>query len=280
MAAKLEQFPLSLSVSFSVPKGKASANPVEEALSSCSATTIAFWGPPSLAPFAEPGGRRDSQGIGIGCKDGSVFVLRSARPTTVPLVIPASSPPDPISPPTSPRRHLGFGRPSSRSASPSSTKSSISPFQVTRSRVVSSVTAEQAEAPKNYVDFEEEQERLKGMLRGKGHRDRHASTSRTRPERESITAITSITGSSLRKDDTQSYLSAALSPTSSTLSLSVSTPPSPTLIPSVSPEPSHPSSLFGIQYHAFPPHAGPGRSVSSLKAHDGGKYFTCLLEMG
>ena len=285
MCAKLEQFSLSLPVTFaSGSQSKGNGDSTEEALSSCVSSCIAFWGPPN-APITstaeqDNGGRGNisrTRNVGIGCKDGSVFVLSSSISSTTP-----PNPPEPVSPPTSPRRYLGFGHPSSRSASPSSTKSSLSPFHVTRSRIVSSVTTEQAEAPKNYVDFEEEQERMKGMLRGKGHRERHSSHSRTRPERDSISERpTSIaTGSGLRRDDTRSYLSAALSPTSSTLSLSISAPPSPTLVPAVSPEPGTSSSAYTLRCHVFPPHAGPGRAVCAIKVHDAGRYFTCLLESG
>ncbi|EKM49792.1 uncharacterized protein PHACADRAFT_265486 [Phanerochaete carnosa HHB-10118-sp] len=43
-----------------------------------------------------------------------------------------------------------------------------SPFHVSKSTVVSSVSTEQVEAPKNYIDFEDEQEKLKGLLRKRG----------------------------------------------------------------------------------------------------------------
>ncbi|KAI1788856.1 WD40 repeat-like protein [Ganoderma leucocontextum] len=256
---------------------------VQESFTSASPSCITYWD--SHNPVAPSGSKPDSipaEGAALGCRDGSVFVLQSiGQPGAVPSI---SIPSDPVSSPTGTRRYLGLGRPTSRSASPSSTKSSLSPFHVTRSRIVSAVSNEQVEAPKNYVDFDEEQEKLRGLLKGKSHGDRHPSTSRARPEKdhavlEKAVQNTSNVGSGLRKDDTLSYLSNALSPTASTLSLSLSSPPSPTLVPAPSLEPISPTSL-SLRCHIFPPHSGPGRAVSSLKLHESGRYVSCLNTSG
>ncbi|KAI0718156.1 WD40 repeat-like protein [Cerioporus squamosus] len=286
MSAKLEQFSLTVPVTFSTHadgKCKADSDLSEQSLSSTTLSCLASWELQNLhvAPDAKS---HIAPGVALGCKDGSVSILRSSGMASTPGTTAASSPP--LEPPTSPtgaRRFLGLGRPSSRSASPSSTKSSLSPFHVTRSRIVSSVTTEQAQAPKNYVDFDEEQEKLRGMLRGKGHRDRHASTSRSRPdppaEKITVTQTSSSLGSSLRKEDTRRSLSTALSPASSTLSLSTSSPPSPPLYPAPSPEPGS-SSPMTLRCHFFPPHCGSGRAVASLKVHEGGRFVTCLNAAG
>ncbi|KAH9891906.1 WD40 repeat-like protein [Cubamyces lactineus] len=226
----------------------------------------------------------NEHGIVVGCGDGSVFVLRpsghEAAPNIPVSVPPPMSPTESISSPTSPRRYRGLGHPSSRSASPSSVKPSLSPFQVSRSRVVSSVSTESAEAPKNYVDFDDEQERLRGMLKGRGKHHRHASTSRTRNEKDTMPPVQvggAAGGSSLRREDTRSYLSAALSPSSSTVSLS--NPPSPTLIPAISPEPSS-VTTWRMRCHVFPPHSRPNSAISALKVHESGRYFSCLHVSG
>ncbi|KAI0354805.1 WD40 repeat-like protein [Trametes cingulata] len=252
---------------------------IEESFTRSTPSSIISWS--QQCPSTSSETKVDSagtHGVAVGCRDGSIFILRSASssvPPNISVSIPPT-PPEPTSPPTSPRRYRGLGHPSSRSASPSSVKSALSPFQVTRSRVVSSVSNESAEAPKNYVDFDEEQERLRGMLKGKKSRDRHTSTSRTRPEKEPMQPGPA-TSSSLRKEDTRSYLSAALSPSSSTLSLS--SPPSPTLVPAPSPEPSGASSL-NLRCHIFPPHARSLSPVSAIKVHEGGRYISCLHESG
>jgi WD repeat-containing protein 7 len=57
----------------------------------------------------------------------------------------------------------------------SAQSSVLSPnFNVTaKLRVVSGVTAEQVEALKNYVDFEDEQDKLKDILKGRNPRERY-----------------------------------------------------------------------------------------------------------
>ncbi|RPD74051.1 WD40 repeat-like protein [Lentinus tigrinus ALCF2SS1-7] len=285
MSATMEQLALKVPVTFSVNRDgtRKTANDLsEQSLSSAISPCLASWGLENLVTLPEVKSEV-APGVAVGCKDGSVFILRSSGSTSTATTATSSPPLEPLTSPTSTKRFLGLGRPSSRSASPSSTKSSLSPFHVTRSRVVSSVTAEQAEAPKNYVDFEEEQEKLRGMLKGKGHRDRHASTSRSRPdpsaEKIAVSQTSSNPGSSLRKEDTRSYLSTALSPASSTLSLSTSNPPSPPLFPAPSPEPGSPS-LLTLRCHFFPPHSDSGRVVTSLKVHEGGRFLTCLGAAG
>lgn len=111
----------------------------------------------------------------VGCEDGSLYLFHAVKPsaarapsmdTPTRNTNPSSSTPSSVSP--TPRHHRRGFR-SSRSLSPASAKSSpFSPFQVTKSTVVSSVSAEQVEAPKNYVDFEDQQEKLKGMIKNKG----------------------------------------------------------------------------------------------------------------
>lgn len=259
---------------------------IEESFSLSTPSTVTAWGNQDLFAASEGSGDiAGAHGVAVGCKDGSLFILRSAsnsaplQPNIAVSIPPTPSPPEPTSPPTSPRRYRGLGHPSSRSASPSSLKSALSPFQLSRSRVVSAVSTESAEAPKNYVDFDEERERMRGMLKGRKSRERHSSTSRTRQEKDSSASSQSTSAqiSSLRKEDTRNYLSAALSPSSSTLSLS--NPPSPTFPPAASPEPNGALAL-NLRCHVYPPYSRPGSSVSALKVHEGGRYISCLHESG
>ncbi|KAH8086009.1 hypothetical protein BXZ70DRAFT_956829 [Cristinia sonorae] len=117
-----------------------------------------------------------SHEVAIGTRDGSVFLFRSSHMHPNDngshiRVISAPASGEPSSRPASPR-YPGLGRRSVRSASPSSVMSTFSPLQVSKSRVVSAVSTEQVEAPKNYVDYDDEPEKLKGMLRGKGPKDK------------------------------------------------------------------------------------------------------------
>jgi hypothetical protein len=107
-------------------------------------------------------------GAAIGTKDGSVFIFK-ARP-------PHKSEPSPAKQDV--HEHLPTPLPlsvlSSRSASPtlSAVSTSHAPFNVTsRPRVVSGVTREKAEAPKNYVDYDDEPGKLKNLLQGRAIRE-------------------------------------------------------------------------------------------------------------
>ncbi|KAG6864820.1 hypothetical protein C0991_006941 [Blastosporella zonata] len=92
----------------------------------------------------------------------------------------------------------------SHSPSRSSTPTSPIPFNLSqRARVVSGITAEQVEAPKNYVDFDEEPDKLKDMLQGRQpreSRDRPATPGEpSRPSTLKGSPTPSISGSSSLK---------------------------------------------------------------------------------
>jgi hypothetical protein len=114
----------------------------------------------------------------MGCEDGSLFIWHASRS---PPIEPSPSPRSPHQRINSLHVNKSSARPSRsssphpslRARSPSPSSSSTTPFNLaSRSRIVSGVTMEQAQAPKNYVDFEEEPEKLKGMLKGSGVRER------------------------------------------------------------------------------------------------------------
>ncbi len=112
----------------------------------------------------------------VGCQDGTTFVF---RPSLVPSTSAVSKPHDSAqsSRPSSPLRVSRDSRATSRSTSPTSNTSTFPPFNVTpRSRIVSGITTEQVEAPKNYVDFEDEPDKLKDMLKARRSKDRRNSS--------------------------------------------------------------------------------------------------------
>ncbi|KAL0960599.1 hypothetical protein HGRIS_005631 [Hohenbuehelia grisea] len=108
----------------------------------------------------------------LGCSDGTIYVfgqatIRMTPKSPRPSSLVASSPPSPF--------HLSRGsHPASRSTSPSSSSTfAQAPFNVSsRSRVVSGISTEPVEAPKNYVDFDEEPAKLKEMLQGRAPKDK------------------------------------------------------------------------------------------------------------
>lgn len=244
---------------------------------SCSRTqprTVKSWG--ALSNYVLETGLDDDQsgGVIVGSQDGTLYLFHHSR--RPPLHVGSQNPEFQISQPTSPsRRSRDSGAPS-RSSTPSVT--SPSPFNVTpRSRVVSGVTTEQVEAPKNYVDFDDEPERLKDML--KGRHPKGGGEKPSFPEGETPPIEKSPTPSLLglsglkRKNVPRSMLSATQSPAilSSPLS-SNSSPRASTFLDSV-----HDLHLW---CHIIPPRSGSGRAVTSIRLLEDDQFMAVLQEMG
>lgn len=254
-------FPLTWSPLLNSQSSSGDSDVVDWSCSVAAPSCLESWGRPSGAP-----------GLALGCEDGTFYLFHQAVPRTQPLgrrgSTVSSGPPPRLSNssrPTSPRRYGGLGFSNSRAGSPSSPRSPLSPFQVSKMRAVSSVTTEQAEAPKNYVDFDEEAEKMKGMLKGKGVKEKGPSPTYNR------------SSSRERDGETPSPKVQALSPTSSTKSL-------PTLSVSVTPPPlselpDGPDAL-SLTCHVFPPKYGYLHAVRAFKLYDSGRYLICLQEAG
>ena len=126
--------------------------------------------PGSTTPTPTP---TPTSGAVVGCEDGSLFLFHNTTLSSSPAKGVSSShdPSGPRSPSSSSSPHRRTKR-SSRSLSPASSLKSPSPFSpfavTTKASVVSSVSAERVEAPRNYVDFEDEPEKLREMMKNKG----------------------------------------------------------------------------------------------------------------
>ena len=213
------------------------------------------------------------EGVALGCEDGTLYLLRqSCHHTSAPITVEKpllSRCPSPAP------AHRSRSRPRTPTAS-------LAPFSLaSRARVVSGVSDEQAQAQKNNVDFDEESERLKEILKG-GVKD-SALTDRSplsfdrtaAPERHHVLSkgISSRSGSA-RRGDVKSLLSATQSPTPSVTSL-----PSPTSH-SPLPSPSQAQYQFSLESHVFSPRSGPGNPVVGLHALINGRYLICLQSQG
>ncbi|KAG6827295.1 hypothetical protein H0H92_012460 [Tricholoma furcatifolium] len=191
-------------------------------------------------------------GCAIGTDDGSLFLFHRIR--QVSLLPPQSLP-------------------ETRSHTRSSTPTSPLPFNIhRRSRVVSGITAEQVEAPKNYVDFDEEPDRLKDILQGrqpKEFRDKPPTPVEiSRPPTRSPTPSLVGVPSSKRIAIPKSLLSTTTSAPSS------SHPPSPL-------EPVHESrDTLELWCHATFPHSGVGGAVASVQVIDGTRLMLVLQASG
>ncbi|KIK67043.1 hypothetical protein GYMLUDRAFT_216928 [Collybiopsis luxurians FD-317 M1] len=205
-------------------------------------------------------------GLILGLQDGSALLLRpSQKQTKTPSSLP--------SPTALSRASLA----TSRSNSPSG--SHISPFSVTpRSRIVSGITTEQVEAPKAYVDFDDEPDKLKDMLKGRSSHSHRGSFDLHRdnpvidwkPSNESSTA-----SGKRRKDAPKSMLSATASP--ALTPSSISAPPSPR---GPAPIQTKLSKDLELVCHIVPPNVGQKSRVVDIQLLHNNEFCAVLRESG
>jgi WD repeat-containing protein 7 len=201
----------------------------------------------------------DASTVIVGCQDGTSYVFRQSQATqlSTPATVPTVQSPRPTSPmrPSSPLRASFGSEPTSRASSPSSM--SHAPFNVSsRSRVVSGITKEQVEAPKNYVDFDDEPDKLKGMLRGKGKPGSHRNSVDGRGEENGSPSRAQSPNGQRRKEDPRARLSTTRSPSPTSKSIPAST--RTTSFGSLKPE-------FQTVSHITPPSIGSEHSVSAIE---------------
>ena len=262
-------------------------NLIESSCSEAQATVLVSWGL-SVAEVAE------SRGAVIGCKDGTLYVFQPSpgvpntpqksghsRPTSLMETDIASGP---STPSLRPRHHSRSAYVASRSVSPPSMAFHQPTFNMTsRSHVVSGLSKEQVEAPKNYVDFEDEPEKLKEMLKGKGLRDKAVADNPV-PSFDKGLAIKKSSPPPLllppasaakRKDDARSLLSATNSPPFTPRS--ISTPSSPILMPLTSSASSTNQYLLSLRCHIIPRRPG---AVSVVQLLDNNRLLVVLQDNG
>ena len=240
---------------------------IDQASATTVVSSLTSYGPAS-SPSQRFGSSDPLEGVALGCEDGTLFILRQnchAAPISIEKPVLSRSP------------SRKSARHSSRSHSrPRTPSSSLTPFSITsRARVVSSVSGEQAQAPKNYVDFDEESEKLRELLKG-GVKD-SSSTDRPRQsfdrtiptERQPVQSkgLASPSGPTPRSEG--KLLSGTHSPRPSITSLPC-TPPSPLCT----------SYQLSLEFHVFPPRSGPGNAVVGLHALVNCRHLICLRSQG
>lgn len=211
---------------------------------------------------------KDYRGVIIGCADGSLYMLQCSAG---------------VSPNVSDfQTKEAKGRTTLKNAKrrrDSATSSTLgfsmlSPtLNIThKPRVVSGITTERVEAPRNYVDFEDEPDKLKDILQGRTPRDRHVSDSNS--DRASKSSAPSVieTGSVLKRRNPlpKSFLSAANS--------RADTPP-PLSTPS-SANGRSADSIWKPKYHIIPSHSGFGHAVRSIQLLPDKRHAAVLQESG
>lgn len=267
------------------------SNLIEVSCTESKARVLVSWG---LAE-SEPA---EGRGAVLGCEDGSLFVfqppLRSRLSTAESIHSQSHSHRNSVadsellSPPLTPTHHARRHSRSmgSRSSSPSFALHQAT-FNVTaRSHAVSGLSKEQVEAPKNYVDFEDEPEKLKEMLKGKGvPRDKTVTDNLVpnfdkglmleKSSRPASPAPLQTTGPvAKRREEARSLLSANSSPPFSPFS--PSTPASPMLLP-VNADTSMDPYQLSLRYHILPKQSG---AVSTIHVLDNDRLLIILQESG
>jgi WD repeat-containing protein 7 len=249
---------------------------VEEASSIANVSRIAHWLRPSPpSPSAQPYSSSDAlEAIVLGCEDGTLYLLRQSHHHT-PALVSVEKPLSSRSPSPSPALLSGRSRPRTPSTS-------LTPFSLaSRARVVSGISDEQAQAPMNFVDFDEEPEKLKELLKG-GIKD-SAGTARRSISLDRATSTEKQPGpskglssptASVKRIRVKSLLSATQSPALSFASLS--SPNSPSAVSS----PFRPSYHLSLDCHIFPARSGLGNAVVGLHVLGNGRHFVCLQSQG
>lgn len=254
---------------------------MESSCSEAQATVLVSWGLSGTELAA-------SRGAVMGCNDGTVYVF---QPSSEARVVPQNSNHSrPISlidadvtsgrstPSLRVRRH-SRSYAGSRSASPSLGFHQATLNMTPRSQAVSGLSKEKVEALKNHVDFEDEPEKLKEMLKGKGVKDKTVMDSLVPNFEKGLVVEKSPPPPLLvppgpvsrRKDDARSLLSAANSPP---FTPSLSTPSSPSLVPL---ESSTNQYVLCLRCHIIPRRSG---VVSAIQLLDNNRLFVVLQDNG
>jgi WD repeat-containing protein 7 len=144
---------------------------------------------------------------------------------------------------------------------------------------------EQVEAPKNYVDFEEEEDKLKHMLKGRPLKDKATleklstrSTKSIGGNEATLLPPSEIEPAANREATSNSLLSATNSPAFTPRSLSWST--SPNSGTSISKDPRGGSQYFTLRCHVIPPRSGDGCSITGMQLLGQDSLFAVLQETG
>ena len=210
----------------------------------------------------------------LGCRDGTLYVFHRLS-TPSPDVIGLEPELLENNQSSRPRIIPRISRSSNSNSCPVSptAPSSLFPptFNVTAKLcVVSGVTTEPVEAPKNYVDFEDEPDKLKDILKGRIPRERSSD----RPTKSTASSI--IEAVPKRKNPVSRSLFSAANSRAPTPPFS--DPASPQENGSFSPP--GPSYHWELLYHAIPSRTGFEHSVKSIQFMDDGRFFAVLQKTG
>ena len=223
---------------------------------------------------------RPIAGAALGCDDGSAYIFHAVD-ASPPLAIktdiqrsPANTNPLPAPVPliTSPTPKRLKANSTSRPPTPTRAQTPT-PFSITpRAKIVSALSKEQVEAPKNYVDYDDEPEKLKNLLKTRAGANKDGASSRTRADSDTSA-----------RTDRQHAFERTIS-VATTYTIASTRPTSPTT--TGTPGPSSPKfaspqvPTLALHLHVHPPHLGPGHALTALQASEDSKQLFGLQESG
>ena len=268
---------------------------VQVACSSSRPTTLVSWGFEDPSKFTEDEIYSKTKGLRygvvMGCEDGSLYFFhpdgstskstrrRSARSDLSTLTGSLS---------ISHRYPHHLALTNSRGPSPASSKANLA-VSASKSRAVSGLSKEQVEAPKNFVDFDEEQEKLKELVNDRSPREKgfiEGLLDRT-PLPTSKSSAQQPVQTNGYKDTSRRQSEDLRSPPpvdsypSTTPLTPVSSPSSPASVssPQVEPPSFRPGKL-GLFGRTLLKRVGEGHAVRGMKAIHNGKIVVVLQESG
>ncbi|KAG8857990.1 hypothetical protein FRB96_005481 [Tulasnella sp. 330] len=214
--------------------------------------------------------------LAMGCEDGSVFIFSQGKAKEIPFPdVPTIQGPSPLSPTATHSR--GVTSPSPASSRISHRSASITtyspPIAPSRSTIITSgVSRAQVQAPKTYVDYDDEPDRLRDMLK-----TNRSSGGALRRSLMSISATDAggILSPVMMTSGETSPLTELPAPVLSPVSLAA--PPSTAIDID---QPSDQLAPLSLSVHVTPPRIGYGHSVVSLKVFEAGDSLASLQECG
>jgi len=261
---------------------------LEESASTSTATKLLSWSTEDAK----------SGGVALGCEDGTIYLFlpkrswdlvdRNSGPKVSPVQATTLPKLSQSQRPATPTQVLRAPSPApSNGHSHRVTTALHGPFLPSKSKIQAEVSKEQVEAPKNYVDYDDEPAKLKSLLKGKSPVKERSVIDSIIPkfernihlDRQSASKSTHLT---LDKEEVKSFLSAGNSSpswTSRSLSPVLGSPPSSAL-PRITRTADDPSDSLRLVAHIFPPRFGQGRKITGLEALEYGSLVVSLQECG
>lgn len=233
---------------------------IESTILSSKATTLKSW--------SGGNGSGIESGLVIGCEDGTLYMFRGCPEDDLPVERPVERQ----------KRRVQHSAKRSRASSPLPNANPLSPTLAVapRASVVLGVSTEQVQAPRNYVDFDDEPGRLKDILKGKNPRERERVSS----DSASLVTISPAPSTIVEKGPERKGSGSPAKSLYSTADSSITRPQSPSSPTSLQGRSSDPTQLLSIQYHIIPTHSGRGNAVRAIEVIEDNTLVVSLQASG